>query len=112
MHWGFALMMWLMFAYGGTFFNPITMLLASIAPDFDMYLLKYGVKHRGFSHTIPAAFLFALPWILWDWWAVLSFFIGYMIHLGMDACTPMGIKWWKGHQRKGWYDRKKKRRII
>lgn len=32
-------------------------------------------------------------WVVWNWWAGVSLFVGVMIHLVMDAATPSGVRW-------------------
>jgi membrane-bound metal-dependent hydrolase YbcI (DUF457 family) len=96
-HWGFALMLYLFFVVGNgkMFFvlNPIFMLIGSLFPDADHKRAPMGrfvplwlfFSHRGFTHTLYALILFALPLMLFNWKWALSFAIGYFSHLILDV---------------------------
>lgn len=60
-------------------------------------------NHRGFTHTWFGLLLFSLPIIelVSLKWAIL-FAAGYLLHLMMDATTPMGIKWFTGHKKRAY----------
>jgi membrane-bound metal-dependent hydrolase YbcI (DUF457 family) len=101
-HYSFAIMLWLLFAVGGTYLNPIMLLLGSLFPDADHRKAPMGkliplwiwFRHRGATHTlwfmlIPSSII----WISWNEWAAVGFMVGYLSHLALDACTPSGIKW-------------------
>ncbi|MFN7139780.1 MAG: metal-dependent hydrolase [Limisphaerales bacterium] len=94
--------------------------LAGIAPDIDNFVsskedvLLYVEYHRGFTHSIPFAFLGAfivvLPWILQkrfrDQWKTfwLCAFPAYLSHCLLDASTTYGTQlfWPFTRQRYGW----------
>ena len=62
--------------------SEIKWLSASIA----LVLLTFQfVKHRRFTHTIPAAVLFSMPWIMISYMIALSAFLGYLSHLILDG---------------------------
>lgn len=114
-HYTFAIMLWgyLYFSKTIEHINLLVVIFASLLPDADIRKSPMGkvlplwlfFNHRGFTHTIPCTLLLTyLAYWLTDWNIALSFFIGYMSHLMLDALTPMGIKWWFGHgkRKKKW----------
>ncbi|MBA4147600.1 MAG: metal-dependent hydrolase [Verrucomicrobia bacterium] len=94
--------------------------LAGIAPDIDNFVsskedvLLYVEYHRGFTHSIPFAFLgafiVALPWILQkrfrEQWKTfwLCAFPAYLSHCLLDASTTYGTQlfWPFTRERFGW----------
>lgn len=110
-HWGACLMIWIMCAVGGLFFNPITMLLGSVFPDADHRKAPMGKfiplwliwNHRGFVHTLWFAILASIPFLFWNGLAAVSFFAGFIVHLLMDSCTPSGVRWFGGKTKRRYH---------
>lgn len=108
---GFALFLWILIqlAMDDIFLNPIPFLIGSIFPDCDIKYSLIGkifplwifLNHRGLTHSIIGLLTFSSPIMLYDWKICLLFAAGYFLHLIMDDCTPMGIKWFIGHK-KSW----------
>lgn len=82
--------------------NPIALAIGAYLPDCDHRHAPAGkflpmwlfVKHRGTTHTIYAViFVGLLGWWLFGWKFGFSLSLGYLLHLAMDASTPMGVKW-------------------
>ena len=78
-------------------------LIATFLPDIDTAYSKLGkekifrplqvfVKHRGFIHSFSFLFLIVLAFVLFWPVGALGFFIGYSLHLFLDAFTVDGIK--------------------
>lgn len=110
-HFHFALIVWVLIQSGvdDVFLNPIPFLIGSLFPDADHRRAPIGsiiplwivFNHRGFTHTLMGVVVFSLPigvFYSWKWCAL--FACGYLLHLMMDAGTPMGIKWIRGHKRR------------
>jgi inner membrane protein len=57
-------------------------------------------KHRGFTHSFAGLVVFSLPFMYYSVKWMCIFAAGYMLHLMLDAGTPMGVKWMFGHKRK------------
>lgn len=109
LHWRFAFLIWIILQLKAPYIiNPIPMLIGSLFPDTDHKNAPIGMilplwlffNHRGFTHSLVGLVVFTAPILYYNWkWGVL-FAAGYMLHLCMDGCTPMGIKWFMGHKRK------------
>lgn len=83
------------FACSLPFFNSnnITLIslviVGSILPDID---IKMGIKHRGFTHSLPCFFILSYGLFLRDYEVGLFFSIGYISHLFLDFLTQKGIQ--------------------
>jgi len=79
--------------------------ICGLLPDVDhpksmlghwFKVVNYGVKHRGFMHSLWAIVVF-----VFFWWKLLSppssFLIvgacAYVLHLVLDTITPAGVNW-------------------
>jgi len=81
----------------------IVALVATFLPDIDTAYSKLGhhkifrplqffVRHRGFIHSFSFLFLIILAFVLFWPVGALGFFIGYGLHLFLDAFSVEGIK--------------------
>lgn len=77
-------------------------ILGSITADIDSpnsllgrwtFPISVVMKHRGFTHTIPGALLFALPIWIYSKIYFMTFLISYIFHLVVDTLTPAGVLW-------------------
>lgn len=64
-------------------------LVGSILPDID---IKMGIKHRGFTHSLPCFIILSYGLFLRDFEVGLFFSIGYISHLILDFLTQKGIQ--------------------
>ncbi len=78
-------------------------LVATFIPDVDSRfstlgrrktarILQFFTKHRGFIHSFTFLFLIVLFFISFFPILAFPFFLGYGLHLFLDAFTPEGIK--------------------
>lgn len=82
-------------------------LLGSLFPDVDyhksklgkyFFFLNYGVKHRGFLHSffgllfLVLLFLFLTQYTQVPFIVLVSFLLGFVSHMFLDALTRKGIK--------------------
>lgn len=77
------------------FDRPKAALVAGVLADAD-FAFRLGLSepfvHRGITHTLAAAILFAAFTIRYaDWPAGLATGLGYLSHLVIDVTTPKGI---------------------
>ena len=78
----------------------IFLILGSLIVDIDSKNSLIGrftpfhhfLKHRGITHTLIAAIIISLPFMIYDESLGIIFLFGYLSHLLGDMMTPMGIK--------------------
>lgn len=78
----------------------IFLVLGSLIVDIDSKNSLIGrftpfhhfLKHRGITHTLIAAIIISLPFMIYDKSLGVIFLFGYLSHLLGDLMTPMGIK--------------------
>jgi inner membrane protein len=82
--------------------NLLAVAIGALLPDADTKRSILGrliplwliFKHRGFTHRLYGLFLFSTAClVLFDKNIAVSFFIGYLSHLILDAFTVKGLKW-------------------
>lgn len=95
----------------------ISVALGSLFPDIDHPHSIMGrhnifarfMKHRGFTHTIPAMIIFsALLSVLFGEFT-LGFMFGYATHLITDSMTPTGIMWLYPYNKRYYSVRKRRK---
>ncbi|MCD4760387.1 metal-dependent hydrolase [bacterium] len=81
----------------------IVALVATFIPDIDTAYSKLGhykifrplqffVRHRGFIHSFSFLFLIVLAFVLFWPVGALPFFLGYGLHIFLDAFSVEGIR--------------------
>ncbi|MBI5390247.1 metal-dependent hydrolase [Candidatus Woesearchaeota archaeon] len=63
------------------------LILGQIMPALIICLILIAVhflRHRGFLHSLPAALLFSIPLLMYQWTFALFAFVSYFSHLLID----------------------------